>query len=349
MKNIYQMDLFSEKFDLTIRKIGIDDVKRNTDLLEQFKETLLKHEQMYPGINKWLTNKVLPGIKSGKRIAYLGYKNNEPLVSAVAKKGKTSKFCHLHIDKEMRNNNLGEIFFSMMAVNIRNLAKSVYFTLPESVWIDKKEFFKSFGFNEALKSKIQYRSYEEELISTTNFSNLWINIREKLPKIITSLTPSNENIFTGLLMSIKPQYLKKLESGEKIVEIRKKFNKKWHNCRVTLYSSSPDQALFGHAIIEKIFQGSPQDIWERHESEIGCTKREYDEYLSSSDKAYAIYLKDYCSYLNPLYLNHISFLINREVKPPQSYLSVEKNKEWTEAISLAELLHGRFELYASHI
>lgn len=343
------MDLFSEKSDIKIVKISRDDIDLKTDKLGQFKDVLIKHETMYPGIDKWFKNKVLPGIRDGERVGYLGYKNNNPLVSAVVKKGKIAKFCHLHIDEELRNKKLGDLFFSMMAVDVRNKAKSVYFTLPESLWLNKHVFFSSFGFKDTTKSEIQYRSFEEELKTSTSFSELWKNVRKKLPIIISSLTPSNENIFTGLLMSIKPKYLEKMKSGIKIIEIRKKFNLKWRGCRVTLYSSSPSQALYGHATIDSVIRGNPDDIWNKHELDIGCTKKEYDGYIDSANQIYAIKLKNYEPYLNPLYLEHVSFLINADLKPPQSYLSIENSPKWTEAISLAELLHGRFQLYTSII
>jgi len=349
MKNKLQLDLFSEKMDIRITKITRDDVNLKTDKFKQFTDVLIKHETMYPDINKWFKDKVIQGIRNGERVAYLGYKNDNPLVTAIVKKGQIAKFCHLHIDKELRDIKLGELFFSMMSVDIRNIAKSVYFTLPESLWIEKREFFKSFGFDEFCKSEIQYRSFEEELKSFTSFNILWEKVREKLPAMISSLTPSNENIFTGLLMSVKPAFIEKIESGEKVIEIRRKFNPKWRRSRITLYSTSPSSSLYGHAMIDEVYKGEPNDIWERFGSEIGCKKKEYDEYTASAEQIYAIRIINFESYLSPIFLNHISHLIKTELKPPQSYLSIENNKGWTEAISLAELLHGRFQLYLSTI
>lgn len=349
MKNKQQMDLFSEKIDLRIAKINKYDVEVENDKSRQFKDVLKKHETMYPGIDKWFKNKVLPGIRDGERVAYLGYKNNDPIVSAVVKKGKIAKFCHLHIEEELRNNKLGELFFSMMSVDVRNKAKSVYFTLPESLWFDKQAFFSSFGFSDAKKSEIQYRSSEEELKSSTSFAELWKNVRDKLPKIISTIAPSNEDIFTGLLMSVKPKYIEKIKSGVKVVEIRKKFNHRWRGCRVTLYTSSPLQVICGHATIDSVVKGNPNDIWNMYELDIGGTKKEYDEYVDAATQIYAIKLKDYKSYHDILELNYLSHLIDRNLQPPQSYLSIENSREWTEAISLVELLHGRFQLYLSKI
>ena len=63
------MDLFTSEANLQIAKITKTDIVTNSDLLNLFKVSILKHEEMYPGISLWLKNKVLPGIKSGERVA----------------------------------------------------------------------------------------------------------------------------------------------------------------------------------------------------------------------------------------------------------------------------------------
>ena len=229
MGEIRQMDLFSEEVDLKIKPINSDEVERDTDDFKSFVDLILRHEDMYPGIDKWLKNKVVPGIKSGERVSYIGLKNDIPVISSVVKKGKDSKFCHLHIENELHDNLLGDLFFSMMAVDIRNNAQSVYFTLPEALWYSKEGFFKSFGFTKIQKSDTQYRNFETELKTSTPHRIVWDNMIEKLPKMISTLTPTNEDIFTGLLMSVKPEYIERIQDGNKLVEIRKQFSKKWDN------------------------------------------------------------------------------------------------------------------------
>src|ERR1700686_5160318 len=114
------MDLFTSEANLQIAKITKADVIYNSDLLNLFKISVLKHEEMYPGISTWLKNKVLPGIKNGQRIAYLGLCNDKPAVTAVVKIGASSKFCHLHIEKNLQDKNIGELFFAMMIVDVRH-------------------------------------------------------------------------------------------------------------------------------------------------------------------------------------------------------------------------------------
>jgi predicted transcriptional regulator len=233
-----------------------------------------------------------------------------------------------------------------MSLDAKRGAKEIHFTLPESLWLTKRGFFQSFGFRNAEKASRQYRSSEAELWSSASFNIMWASVLEKLPKIITSLTKTHDNIFNGILMSIEPKYVEKIKSGEKIVEVRKRFNTKWRNCRVTIYSSNPDKAILGYATIANIMKGSPERIWSRYGGDIGCTKREFEAYTASSEEVYALFLEDYKPYTNQVYLSQISYLLdNKAPKPPQSYISLEKNMDWARAVSVAELLHNRFWLY----
>ena len=347
MVNLSQLDLFSIRSNLKIFKITERDVIQETDRFKSFTQLVSEHEQMYPNIERWLKKKVIPGIKTGERIAYLGLTNDKPIVSAVVKRGERSKFCHLHINDKFQNQNIGDLFFAMMALDIRDSAKETHFTLPENLWVRKKLFFQSFGFTKAIKSRKQYRVFEEELMCSVSFNTLWEKTLEKLPKIISSFTSSNINITDGLLMSIKPKYVDKLMSGEKVVEIRRKFNPKWRGCRAVIYTSSPVQAIHGYATIKSVDRGKPNHIWDKYSNEIGCSREEFDNYTKGSDIIYAIPLNSFETYVAPLYLEQLSYLLQKDIKPPQSYLSFQNNKEWAEAISIAELLHGKFQLYSS--
>ena len=52
------------------------------------------------------------------------------------------------------------------------------------------------------------------------------------------------------------------------------------------------------------------------------------------------------SQINPVPLSQLESLLNeQDLRPPQSYLSLETNIDWTRAVSVAELLHNRFWVY----
>src|SRR5512147_3036884 len=126
-----------------IVEIGGADAKRTTDNLRTLKSLIVTSEDMYPGIQRWFAEKVVPGLRASERIAYVGYEGEDPIASAVLKLGARSKFCHLRIHEEFQDLDLGQMFFTQMTLEARHRAEEVHFTLPESLWSARKHFFAS--------------------------------------------------------------------------------------------------------------------------------------------------------------------------------------------------------------
>jgi predicted transcriptional regulator len=327
---------------IQIIKITKSDVIVHSDLLNLFKLSILKHEEMYPQISLWLKNKVLPGIKHGERIAYLGLCNDIPVVTAVVKTGVSSKICHLHIEKDLQDKNIGELFFAMMIVDVRHNANTIHFTLPESLWENEKPFFSSFGFEEAEKSITQYRKSEEELSCNSTFGKVWDATLVKLPKIMEMHSLDENSMVNGLMMSIQPKYMDRILNGDKVIELRKKFNHKWIQRRITLYSTSPNKAILGHAIVQNVISNTPEKIWEQYGAELGCSQIEYKQYTENADKIFAIKLVNVTPYKSPIFLTQLSKFLNADLIPPQSYLALKENTNWLNAIAISDLLQGKF-------
>src|SRR6266498_1787465 len=131
---------FIVKENFQIVRLAEGDVRCKSDHLAKFENLILGNQPMYPEIERWYSSKVLPGIRKDERVAFIGYLNERPAVSAVVKKGSDAKFCHLRIHEALQDSNLGEVFFSLMALEIRDLAKGIHFTLPESLWKEKGPF-----------------------------------------------------------------------------------------------------------------------------------------------------------------------------------------------------------------
>jgi len=334
-------DLFTIENKIEIVEIKANDILKETHAYRSAYELIKKHEEKYPDIKKWFKTKVLPDIKNNERGLYIGFNNSKPIATAVVKKGEDSKFCHLHIEEELRHQNIGDIFFLLMSIYIKRYSKKVHFSLPEGLWEEKKKFFNSFGFDKIQKYKTQYRNGEEELTSTVDFNILWEKILLKLPELINQFTPHPDSPLNGIVMSIHPNYAKQIESGEKIIEIRRKFNSKWKNHIATIYASSPVKELIGYATIKNIIEEKPEVIWSEHADKLGCSKSEFDGYTKGAEKVFAIFLSDINRFHNTLSLNYLSNFFEKKIHPPQSYSSVS-NTEWKNIISVAELLHGRF-------
>ncbi len=348
MKTINNYELFSEELTLTIESIDKDNIDFKHDSLLNMAALIERHEVDYPNIKTWFKDKVKPGIKNGERIAYVGYIDNLPIATAVLKLGELSKFCHLHIDKDYQNYNLGELFFTLMANNAKRHAKQIFFTFPESLWSEKRDFFQSFGFDNVSKYTKEYRNGDRELINRASFNTVWNNIINKLPKLNSRFIKYHDDIQNGIVMSIKPDYFDKIKSGEKTVEIRKYFNANLKGCKVVLYSSKPSQEIHGYVTIDAIEKNPPTLIWDKYKEKIACSEKEYFQYTKDTKEIYSIFFKNFNRYTAPIPLTQLNHLIGSELKPPQSYYWIKNNENWSNAISLSEILHKRYKITVSH-
>jgi predicted transcriptional regulator len=340
-----QLDFRSDNFRLV--RIGKNDAQKRNDDFFDLRNFVLHSEDSYPGISKWFDGKVSRGLQTGERTGFVGLLNEQPIAAAVLKKGENAKFCHLRIDSRDRGKSLGDLFFVMMALEVRNRTKRVRFTLPESVWEDRKAFFRDFTFAEAEKSARQYRLFDTELYSQTSFHNLYGAAKLKLPKIFGHLAMGNHSLLTGAVLAIQPDPLAKILSGEKTVEIRTRFSESWEGRRVSLYGTAPISGLAGEAKIAKIVHADPNKIWELWGHAIGCNHREYFAYTKGREKVFALLLSDVSRFTDAVPLVQISHLLGINLPAPQSYLSLANSDGWLSAVALAAALQGSIKIPSS--
>ena len=326
--------------NLQIARLSETDAKLQTDNLSVFRELVLRNEHLYPNIDRWFVERVVPGLRSKERIAYIGYLDEKPVISAIVKRGAAAKFCHLRITEEFQDFNLGELFFSLMALEVKEYAREIYFTLPESLWLTKMNFFQSFSFRKATKADDQYRFFDEELQTSSPFSLVWQAVLNKLPKLLNTFCVGGHRMTGDLLLSVKPEYATQIMTGRKSVEIRRKFSKRWIGSRASLYASAPVMGLIGEAQISNVRTGKPENIWKRYSACIGCCRKDFEDYTSNCDVVYAIELDEVKPYRAPVMLSYAANLIGEHLVPPQSYCVLETGKAWTQAVSVAALLHG---------
>jgi len=333
-------DLFFQKADFQIARISEADARGNTDNLQKLRELVLENESMYPNINKWFDKKVVAGLKTSERIGYVGYLDEKPTVSAIVKRGEDAKFCHLRIKDELQDINLGEAFFALMGLEVRSFSKKVHFTIPEGLWEKKSGFFKSFGFTKAIKAGHQYRLFEDELWCSSDFNKVWSAILEKLPKIARRFFMNGHSLDSRVLISIKGECARKILSGKKKVEIRRRFSKKWIGSKVSIYASGREHSIIGEASIEKVVVDNPENIWERFHEQIGCTKEEFDKYTESKNEIYAVVLENAIPYEKSVSLREAASITKEKLRPPQNYYNLDNNIKWAEAVSIGALLQN---------
>ncbi|BDR52203.1 hypothetical protein KIM372_01100 [Bombiscardovia nodaiensis] len=121
------------------------------------------------------------------------------------------------------------------------------------------------------------------------------------------------------LLSIKPEYVERILSGEKTYEFRRKIFKRSDVDTIVIYATRPQGAVVAEAPIVEVLEAEPQRIWERTHEHGGISKKSFMNYFRGSNCAYAIRLGKITQFDQPIPLTDYSDRISR---PPQSFVYV---------------------------
>jgi predicted transcriptional regulator len=227
-----------------------------------------------------------------------------------------------------------------MALEVRSCAREIHFTLPESLWSEKREFFQSFGFANVELSGTQYRLFEHELRCAASFAEVWRRTVRKVQKLGVQFQLDGRSYDGGVLLALRPRFAEMLMDGRKKVEIRRRFHTKWIGCRVSVYATKPLGSIVGDAVIGDVVQGTAQEIWDSFGGEMGCEYTEFESYIRGCESVYAIRMTDVNPYLHPVPLSLLSTAVDAPLRVPQSYQGIAEGSSWAQATSLAPLIQG---------
>lgn len=101
-----------------------------------------------------------------------------------------------------------------------------------------------------------------------------------------------------ILLSIHPEFVDKIMTGEKKYEFRKVKTKKKPD-KIIIYSTSPIGKVIGEAEVEDVLINDPKHIWEETKEFSGINKKFYIEYFKNKDVAIAYKLKNIVEYTEP--------------------------------------------------
>lgn len=102
-----------------------------------------------------------------------------------------------------------------------------------------------------------------------------------------------------VLLSIKPEFVHQIMNGNKLFEYRKRvFRKEVES--VIIYSTMPEGKLVGEFTIDTIIEETPQVLWKKTSKYSGISKEYFMEYFNGRDKAYALKIKKFTPYLEPV-------------------------------------------------
>lgn len=118
-----------------------------------------------------------------------------------------------------------------------------------------------------------------------------------------------------VLLSIKPEYVEKIFSGEKIFEFRKTLFKRKGIKTVVIYATMPIGEVVGEFTIDSILEDNPYNIWLKTKEFAGITKAYFDDYYKEKDRAVAIGIGNVTVYNPPIQLKELG----KNIFAPQSY------------------------------
>lgn len=121
-------------------------------------------------------------------------------------------------------------------------------------------------------------------------------------------------------MSIHPQYVDRIMSGEKRYEFRKiKCAKKID--RMVIYATKPYGYIVGEADISQVIEGPKEEVWEKTKKFSGLSEKEYLDYFCNCKDAVAYRMNNV-----QLYSEHKNLKDINMTRPPQSYCYLDLNQ-----------------------
>ena len=124
-----------------------------------------------------------------------------------------------------------------------------------------------------------------------------------------------------ILLSIKPQYVDKIVSGEKKYEFRKTIFKRKQVDAIVVYSSGKVGKLIGEIKFTTILSDTPLNIWNITKEKAGLSKGDFFDFFRNKEIAHAIKIESFEPYSHAISIQEKYPGVN----PPQYFVYVEKD------------------------
>jgi predicted transcriptional regulator len=122
----------------------------------------------------------------------------------------------------------------------------------------------------------------------------------------------------SMLLSVRPEYASRILSGEKTVELRRRFPmSEAIGATAFIYSSSPVRAVLCKATISDVKNLALTTLWRRHGATACISRKDFHDYFSGLDRGYAVLLKDVVALDSAVTAAELERLI--DFVPPQSF------------------------------
>lgn len=102
-----------------------------------------------------------------------------------------------------------------------------------------------------------------------------------------------------VLLSIKPEFVEKIISGEKQFEFRRRLPKRTDIHTIVVYATQPVGKVVGEFSIKQILSMPPEELWETTAQYSGINKDFFDRYFHRRDTAHAFQIERFKAYQKP--------------------------------------------------
>jgi predicted transcriptional regulator len=95
-----------------------------------------------------------------------------------------------------------------------------------------------------------------------------------------------------ILISVRSEYAKKMLSGTKSVELRRRHVHVTPGTKIWIYSKAPHAAVLARAVVDDVVIATPSSLWKKYRNRIGVTYSEFKAYFGSLQMGCAILLRN---------------------------------------------------------
>lgn len=121
------------------------------------------------------------------------------------------------------------------------------------------------------------------------------------------------------IFSIKPQYVKRIFSGEKKFEFRTVVCKKTIK-KIIIYETSPTSKIVGEVSVVDIIKDTPTKLWEKTKNYSGIDHKDFLSYFRNREYAYAYVLDNPVIYHKQMNLSELNIK-----SVPQSFAYISED------------------------
>jgi len=126
-----------------------------------------------------------------------------------------------------------------------------------------------------------------------------------------------------ILISVQSRFIDGMLEGTKRVELRRRAPRIERGTRIWIYDKAPVAAVRAVAILAAVETMAPEVLWRRHETTLGLSLKEYNEYVAGCNQATALSL-EHVYPIRPVRLKDLRRL-SRNFHPPQFYLRMGRH------------------------